>query len=103
MEPIHSSFEDDPDMLDIVREFAAELPERVQGLETALEEGDCTQIQHLAHQLKGAGGGYGFPVITETAAALELAVQQAAADGELRERLVVLCDVLRAVVVSEAD
>jgi len=34
MDPIRSAYEEDPDMLEIVREFAHELPARIAKLET---------------------------------------------------------------------
>ncbi|MFQ5513564.1 MAG: Hpt domain-containing protein [Myxococcota bacterium] len=102
MEPIRSEYEDDPDMLDIVQEFAAELPERAAALEACLGGGDLATLQTLAHQLKGAGGGYGFPQITGAAAQLESALKAGAQATELKKDLDALCEVLRAVRVTEA-
>lgn len=103
MEPIRSEFEDDPDIMEIVQEFAAELPGRARMLEDSFAGGDLEQVRTIAHQLKGAGGGYGFPQITEAAARLEAGVKEAAESSTLKDRLVGLCDVLRAVVVPEAS
>ena len=103
MEPIRSVYEDDPDMLELVREFAGELPERVRLAEELLEGGDMEGLQDLAHQLKGAGGGYGFARITEVAAVLESAIKEGAEPAAIKDRAGTLCEVLRAVVVSEAD
>ncbi len=103
MEPIRSLYEDDPDMLEIVREFARELPERARVLEQHLATRDLAELQHLAHQLKGAGGGYGFPTITELAARLESALKQGAASAVVKDRLADLVGVLRAVVVPELE
>jgi HPt (histidine-containing phosphotransfer) domain-containing protein len=101
MEAIRSVYEDDPDMLEIVREFAAELPDRVGELERCLEAGDLAQLQTMAHQLKGAGGGYGFSPITEQAASLEHALKEGQDATVLKDRTRALCDVLRAVEVPE--
>ncbi len=103
MERILSIYEDDPDMLEIVREFVAELPNRVAALESHLANGDMPELQTLAHQLKGAGGGYGFPQITEVAAVLEQAVKEGVETSVVKERLASLCDTLRAAGVSEAN
>ena len=43
---------------------------------TALEAGDFAQIRVWAHRLKGSGGGYGVPALTEYAALLEKAAIQ---------------------------
>ncbi len=96
MDPIRSIFEDDPDMAEIVVAFVAELPGRAQGAEELLSQDDLPELQRLAHQLKGAGGGYGFPQITEVAAGLEQALKQGAAESVIKDRCAVLCEVLRA-------
>ena len=103
MDPIRSCYEDDADMLEIVREFANDLPDRVTSLEGCLGSGDSAQLQTLAHQLKGAGGGYGFPQITESAGALEHALKEGADVAVIKARTDALCDTLRAVEVPEAD
>jgi HPt (histidine-containing phosphotransfer) domain-containing protein len=102
MEPLRSVYEDDPNMAEIVREFASELGERVEALETCLGSGDYDQLRTLAHQLKGAGGGYGYPLITESCAALEQALKDGLDEGVIKERTAHACEVLRAVVVPEA-
>jgi CheY-like chemotaxis protein len=38
---------------------------------TALENGDFQTIRMTAHKIKGTGGGYGFPALTELGAAIE--------------------------------
>ena len=101
MDPIRSAFEDDPDMIDIVREFVSAFPDRMTALEESLAQGDLARVQSLAHQLKGAGGGYGFDAITEVAAALEQALKDGADAGVLEERASSLCETLRAVEVSK--
>jgi HPt (histidine-containing phosphotransfer) domain-containing protein len=90
-------------MMEIVREFACELPDRVTALETCLIEGDLAQLQTLAHQLKGAGGGYGFAQISEAAGTLEQALKDAADASVIKQQTDGLCDTLRSVEVSEAD
>ena len=96
MEPIRSIYEDDPDMLEIVREFVAELPQRVADLEARFAEQRFDDLQTLAHQLKGAGGGYGFAQVTDAAAGLEHALKDGASPATLRDLCQVLCDTLRA-------
>lgn len=101
MDPIRSAYEEDPDMLEIVREFAHELPERIAKLETLVAGCEHAALQTLAHQLKGAGGGYGFGQITEAAALLEQALKSGAAEPQIKDRAAELCAILRAVVVPE--
>lgn len=66
-----SEFADDEDMLELVEMFVEELPQRASSIEKALAEADFATLQTLAHQLKGAAGGYGFPRISEVAKSLE--------------------------------
>ena len=101
MDSIRSIYEDDPDMIDIVREFANELPGRAESVESLLQQGDLDELQRLAHQLKGAGGGYGFAPVTEVAAALEQALKDGVDATALEARASALCDTLRAVEVSK--
>lgn len=103
MEPIRSTFEDDPDMMDIVQEFAAELPKRAAELRSLFEGDQLEALRTLAHQLKGAGGGYGFAPITEAAAALEQALKDGAGRDVVDDRCTHLCDVLDAVEVPEGS
>jgi HPt (histidine-containing phosphotransfer) domain-containing protein len=101
MEPIRSTYESDPDMVELVAEFAAELPARAARLQELLDRAAWDELRTLAHQLKGAGGGYGFPRVSEVAAVLEQALRERAAEGVVRERARELWEVLRAVVGPE--
>jgi len=101
MEPIHSEYESDPDMMEIVVEFVAELKDRIATLESLHAAGDLDELRVLAHQLKGAGGGYGFPQITEVAGVLEASLKEAAPPEQIAGELEQLCRILSAVVVPE--
>ncbi len=103
MDPIRSVYEDDPDMMEIIEEFAEELPGRATAITEYIEQNDWPNVQTLAHQLKGAGGGYGFPQITEAAAALEQAVKDDSDTTLIKERAGTLCEILRAVTVTESS
>ena len=93
-DPLRSEFADDPEMAELVRFFVDRLPARVTALEQAAAAADWGTLATLAHQLKGSGGGYGYPGITTSAAAVErLAKAQAQTDlltQSMRE-LVTLC------------
>ena len=81
-------------MAEIIGDFVAALPERAAAVREAVAGGRREEVQRLAHQLKGAAGGYGFGPITEVAGELELAAQRGAdvvAMGAVAGRLVALC------------
>ena len=69
--PIISEFATDPEMADLVQLFLGELPQRISAMETAWRERRVQSLARIAHQLKGAGSGYGFPTIGTAAGSLE--------------------------------
>ncbi|HXZ84770.1 MAG TPA: Hpt domain-containing protein [Myxococcota bacterium] len=88
-------------MLEIVREFALELPGRADALERLLASGSLAELSVLAHQLKGAGGGYGYAPVSELAGALERALREGRPRPEIEQRTHELSKLLRAVVAPE--
>lgn len=62
---------EDASFADIVLQFVNSLSERVNRMEEAIRAADFEALRVAAHQLKGSGGGYGYPVLTERAAELE--------------------------------
>lgn len=78
--PLFSEMAGDEDMRELVEFFVEELQDRIQSLESAFGSNDADQLKTLAHQLKGAAGGYGFPSISECAATLESGVSGASGD-----------------------
>lgn len=69
--PLRSEFASDPDMIELVQEFVQELPNRADALQTLLAASSYSDLRRLAHQLKGAAGGYGFKPISESAGKVE--------------------------------
>ncbi|MGQ0637699.1 MAG: Hpt domain-containing protein [Planctomycetaceae bacterium] len=74
---VRSEFTGDSAYADLLEIFTAALPDRIQGLRTAFEGRHFESLRVLAHQLKGAGGGFGFPGVTDLAAELERASRSA--------------------------
>ena len=71
-EPIPSDLvRENASAADVVQAFVDGLDRRVADMATALGDGDFQMLKHLAHQLNGSGGGYGYPALTELAADLE--------------------------------
>jgi HPt (histidine-containing phosphotransfer) domain-containing protein len=73
---VYSDFSDDPDYSKLLNFFVDALPERFALLLELQEKGEIEPLRELAHQLKGAGGGYGFPGLTEAARELESACKE---------------------------
>src|SRR3954453_22092986 len=74
---IVSEFAGDPEMADLVRLFLGELPSRISALEDAWREKRVQNVSRIAHQLKGACGGYGFPPLGTPAGPLESSLRSA--------------------------
>lgn len=74
---------EDPTLRVLVGEFVSELPDRISQLREAAQADDHTKAQHLSHQLKGAGGSYGFENISHAAAKIEKICLKEATQEEL--------------------
>jgi HPt (histidine-containing phosphotransfer) domain-containing protein len=79
--PIISEFARDPDMAELVELFVSELPQRVDALHRAWSDKQVQSLTTLAHQLRGASAGYGFPTIGKSAERLELDLKALNAAG----------------------
>jgi HPt (histidine-containing phosphotransfer) domain-containing protein len=100
LEPLRSAHESDPDMADLVREFAVEILQFASEAERLIAAGDFAQLRVLSHTLKGAGGGYGFALITEVSAELEHAIAHTQPRHVLEHLTDKLCATLRSVRVT---
>lgn len=63
----------EPDLAELVEIFVSDLPDRVAEIRRYAQFEDWSEVRRLAHQLKGAGGSYGFPHLSEAAQQVELA------------------------------
>jgi CheY-like chemotaxis protein len=70
-EPVVSAFAGDPDMTGIIAEFVGQLPQRLMEMRQAAQNNQWDVLQRAAHQLKGAGGSYGYARLTDAARELE--------------------------------
>ncbi len=69
-----------PKLAKIVERFVTGLDDRLAGIKKAVEEEDHKALKTLAHQLKGAAGGFGFPNISRAAGELEHGDEKQLAD-----------------------
>ncbi len=89
-----SEFANDADMVEIIEMFLDGLEERVTSLDAVYGASDLNQLGSIAHQLKGAAGGYGYPIISRLACDVERLAKAGEADDVLRstlDRLVLMC------------
>jgi len=71
-----SNLAGDPDMTGLIKLFVEEIPERVRSIERFWATRDLVQLRRMAHQLKGACGGYGFPQVGDVAGKLEVQLNE---------------------------
>jgi PAS domain S-box-containing protein len=69
--PLVSLYADDPDVSAILDQFVAGLAPQVADMRLALDEQRWEDLQRFAHRLKGAGGCYGYPALTDACKTLE--------------------------------
>lgn len=100
IEPLISDFADDPDMLEIIEMFVDGLSERIDSILTAFEDRNFTSVSGIAHQLKGASGGYGYPSLSELAFEVEQLAKRNAEDGQMEAALTVLVAECRRAIVG---
>jgi len=70
----------DPDLADLIPGFLEGRRRDVTAILEALEKNDSETIRILGHDMKGAGGGYGFDAITDLGRSIEEAAKNG--DGE---------------------
>lgn len=83
---VRSEFATDPELAPIVRMFVEEMPDRVRQLDEGWRAQRLDDVRRLSHQLKGAGGGYGFPGLSRAAGEVEAALI-ALSEGSARASL----------------
>lgn len=97
LETLRSEYANDPDMQEAIVEFVDTLPERITTMSRLLKESNLNELQRMLHQLKGAGGGYGFAAISTTAGKAEQKVKDAQPQEDIETAVQALLDVVRSV------
>lgn len=77
----------DPEDAELVEFFLSELPSRVDTIIAAFSNDDFAELARVAHQLKGAAPGFGFPTIGAQACKLEQEIKQVSDPSESLETL----------------
>jgi signal transduction histidine kinase/DNA-binding response OmpR family regulator/HPt (histidine-containing phosphotransfer) domain-containing protein len=92
---IVSTMADSLRMRPIIAEFVDGLPDEVLKIQQFLEADDLPALQRVAHQLRGAGGGYGFDAISSLAANVEDAIRAGADRQSIVDQLNSLIELIR--------
>jgi CheY-like chemotaxis protein len=97
-EAIRSAFGGDADMTEIIAEFVGQLPQRLTEMRQAAANSQWDALQRAAHQLKGAGGSYGYACLTDEARELESHANHQDAEAAVLalSRLTDLCERIQA-------
>ena len=73
--PIYSTLTmEDSEFKDLVAQYVKRLPEVVDELALAIEQQAWDKVRFYAHKLRGSGGGYGFPQLTDIATKMNFQV-----------------------------
>jgi HPt (histidine-containing phosphotransfer) domain-containing protein len=88
--PVRSLKAGDPDYTELLELFSSEVAQRATEMQHLFARGDLEQLRVMAHQMKGAGRGYGFPELTDIAGRLEASCKT----GDLAEVVSGLSDVV---------
>jgi CheY-like chemotaxis protein len=73
-----------PKLADLIPGFLDNRRQDAIAMHEAIDRGDFETVERLGHGMRGAGGSFGFPEITDIGAALELAALSGNADDSRR-------------------
>ena len=90
----------DPELDELKKEFLTEALDKVREMQTALDDGTSSdaieRVAYIAHQLKGAGGSYGYQRISSEAAQIEKTIESSTGtdrtEPEIRQHVANLAD-----------
>jgi CheY-like chemotaxis protein len=68
---ISSELANDPDLCIVAEMFVERLNQLTDSIKQAMQDGDVKKLKDLFHEIKGAGGSAGFPILTEKSAYIE--------------------------------
>ena len=84
--------------LPLLQDYVGGLPDQIVQLREAREQTDHEQLARLSHKLKGSGGSYGYPDITDVARSCEQAAREQVDGHELENRVDALIAFLEAAI-----
>jgi len=92
-----STMQEEPSVQKLLTRFIARLPDRVALLQSLMRQQDIESLQTAVHQLRGAAGGYGFPMLTERAGVVEKKIRAGEALDAIQNDIASLVELVRRV------
>ena len=92
-----STMQEEPAVQKLLARFIARLPDRVALLQSLTRQQDIESLQTAVHQLRGAAGGYGFPMLTERAGVVEKKIRAGEALDAIQNDIAALVELVRRV------
>lgn len=65
----------EPDLIDLIDKFITRMPVMRDAINKAHTEQNEDELSNLIHQIKGVGGGYGYPLLTELCSNIEFQIE----------------------------
>lgn len=73
--------EEDEELKPIIAHFINNLPERLEQMRRFSKDQEWSEVRKIVHQIKGIAGSLGYPVLTEKAKQMDVAIKQGAREG----------------------
>ncbi len=89
-------------MRELLAQYIAGLPAQVWEILACIEQADLDRLRQLTHRLKGSGGSYGFPQITQAAARAEASIMQGEPVRQIGANVQALIELVRGISGYEA-
>lgn len=64
----------EPDLIDLIDKFMIRLPIMRDAINQAHKDNNREELSGLIHQMKGVGGNYGYPMLTDICAKIEIQI-----------------------------
>ncbi len=72
---ISALIEEEPELIDLVFRFVNNLPNTLEKITQASKNKNWDELKNIIHQLKGVGGGYGYPMLTAISAKIQFQLE----------------------------
>jgi len=77
---VSEMLDDDPDVEEFINSLVDDLPDRLEIISQSYKDKDWTDLKEHLHKLKGTLGSFGYPVVSELAARMEIELEKQSND-----------------------